>query len=141
MMFLLETVISGALAGIMYSLVALGFVLIFKASGVFNFSQGVMALFAALTLVGLLSGTMPFTHINYPAMALPVWAAIPVTIGVMIGVAVLVEKLILRHLVNQEHIILFMAMVGLVGRMLARRNTNQPVWKRAGAPSGCSVSA
>lgn len=113
MMFFLETVISGALAGIMYSLVALGFVLIFKASGVFNFSQGVMALFAALTLVGLLSGTMPFTHIDNPAMALPVWAAIPLTILVMFIVAVLVEKLILRHLVNQEHIILFMAMVGL----------------------------
>ena len=113
MLFFLETVISGALAGIMYSLVALGFVLIFKASGVFNFSQGVMALFAALTLVGLLSGTIPFTHIDNAALALPVWAAIPLTIVVMIVIAVLVEKLILRHLVNQEHIILFMAMVGL----------------------------
>ena len=113
MLFFLETVISGALAGIMYSLVALGFVLIFKASGVFNFSQGVMALFAALTLVGLMSGTIPFTNSNNPAMALPVWAAIPLTIFVMFIIAVLVEKLILRHLVNQEHIILFMAMVGL----------------------------
>ncbi|MCH8238590.1 MAG: branched-chain amino acid ABC transporter permease [Proteobacteria bacterium] len=113
MLFVLETVISGALAGIMYSLVALGFVLIFKASGVFNFSQGVMALFAALTLVGLLSGTIPFTNTDNPALALPVWAAIPLTIFVMFIVAVLIEKFILRHLVNQEHIILFMAMVGL----------------------------
>ncbi len=113
MLFVLETVISGALAGIMYSLVALGFVLIFKASGAFNFSQGVMALFAALTLVGLLSGTIPFTNTDNPALALPVWAAIPVTIFVMFIVAVLIERLILRHLVNQEHIILFMAMVGL----------------------------
>ncbi|GAB4228378.1 MAG: branched-chain amino acid ABC transporter permease [Methyloligellaceae bacterium] len=113
MLFFIETVISGLLAGVMYSLVALGFVLIFKASGVFNFAQGVMALFAALTLVGLLNGTMPFTHIDYPQFALPVWLAIPITILVMIGVAILVERFILRHLVNQEHIILFMAMVGL----------------------------
>lgn len=113
MLFLVETVISGLLAGVMYSLVALGFVLIFKASGVFNFAQGVLALFAGLTLVGLMSGTMPFTHIDYPWLAMPAWAAIPATILVMIGVAFLVERLILRHLVNQEHIILFMAMVGL----------------------------
>lgn len=113
MLFLVETVISGLLAGVMYSLVALGFVLIFKASGVFNFAQGVLALFAALTLVGLLSGTTPFTHINVEAFALPAWAAIPLTIAVMVLVAILVERLILRHLINQEHIILFMAMVGL----------------------------
>jgi branched-chain amino acid transport system permease protein len=113
MLFFMETVISGLLAGIMYSLVALGFVLIFKASGVFNFSQGVMALFAALTLVGLLSGTVPFTHLDNPSFALPAWAAIPLTIIVMIFVAILIERFILRHLVNQEHIILFMAMVGL----------------------------
>lgn len=113
MLFFIETVISGLLAGIMYSLVALGFVLIFKASGVFNFAQGVMALFAALTLVGMLNGTMPFLHTDNPAMAIPAIAAIPITIVVMIGVAVLVEKFVLRHLVNQEHIILFMAMVGL----------------------------
>lgn len=113
MLFFVETVISGLLAGVMYSLVALGFVLIFKASGVFNFAQGVLALFAALTLVGLLSGTTPFTHIDVPAFALPAWAAIPITILVMVAVAFLVEKFILRHLVNQEHIILFMAMVGL----------------------------
>lgn len=113
MLFFLETVISGLLAGVMYSLVALGFVLIFKASGVFNFSQGVMALFAGLTLVGLMSGTMPFTHIDHPAYGLPVWLAVIVTILVMILIAILVERFILRHLVNQEHIILFMAMVGL----------------------------
>ena len=61
MLFLLETVISGLLTGVMYSLVALGFVLIYKASGIFNFSQGVMALFAGLTVVGFMSGTTPFT--------------------------------------------------------------------------------
>ena len=113
MLFFIETVISGLLAGVMYSLVALGFVLIFKASGVFNFAQGVLALFAALTLVGFLTGTTPFTHIDNPAFAMPAWMAIPLTILVMVMIAVLVEKFILRHLVNQEQIILFMSMVGL----------------------------
>ena len=59
--FFLEVVFGGLMSGVMYSLVALGFVLIFKASGVFNFAQGVFALFAALTLVGLMTGTVPFT--------------------------------------------------------------------------------
>ncbi|GBF26549.1 high-affinity branched-chain amino acid transport system permease protein LivH [bacterium MnTg02] len=113
MMFFLEATIAGLLAGVMYSLVALGFVLIFKASGVFNFAQGVMALFAALTLVGLLQGTVPFVHTNNPDWALPAWLAIIITILVMILLAVLIERLILRHLVNQEHIILFMATLGL----------------------------
>src|SRR5579883_2569553 len=102
MTFFAETVISGLLTGVMYSLVALGFVLIYKASGVFNFAQGVMALFAALTLTGLMD--------DYK---LPVWAAIPLTIAVMIFLAFLVERLILRPLVNQEPIVLFMATLGL----------------------------
>jgi branched-chain amino acid transport system permease protein len=102
MTFFAETVISGLLTGVMYSLVALGFVLIYKASGVFNFAQGVMALFAALTLTGLMN-----------EYHLPVWAAIPLTILVMIALAYLVERAILRHLVNQEPIVLFMATLGL----------------------------
>lgn len=102
MMFFIETVISGLLAGVMYALVALGFVLIFKASGVFNFAQGVMALFAALTLVGLME-----------TFALPAWLAVLLTVAVMVGVAFLIEGLVLRHLVNQEPIILFMATLGL----------------------------
>ncbi|MEO0995749.1 MAG: hypothetical protein AAFX62_18365, partial [Pseudomonadota bacterium] len=61
--FFWEVVISGLLAGVMYALVALGFVLIFKASGIFNFAQGVLALFAALTLVGFQSGQVPFAHL------------------------------------------------------------------------------
>ena len=109
----LETVISGLLTGVMYALVALGFVLIYKASGVFNFAQGVMALFAGLTLVGLMTGTIPFLNRQNPSLALPVWAAIPATIVVMILVAMLIEKFVLRHLVNQDHIILFMATLGL----------------------------
>ncbi|MGE3625817.1 MAG: branched-chain amino acid ABC transporter permease [Hyphomicrobiales bacterium] len=113
MLFFIETVISGLLAGVMYALVALGFVLIFKASGVFNFAQGVMALFAGLTLVGLMTGTIPVTHITNNALAMPVWLAIIATIGIMVLLAMAIEKLILRHLVNQEHIILFMSTLGL----------------------------
>ncbi|MGH1350070.1 MAG: branched-chain amino acid ABC transporter permease [Methyloligellaceae bacterium] len=113
MLFLVETVISGLLVGIMYSLVALGFVLIYKASGVFNFAQGVMALFAALTLVGLMTGTIPFTHAKNPDLAMPAWLAIIVTIAVMVILAWLIERFILRHLINQEPIILFMATLGL----------------------------
>jgi branched-chain amino acid transport system permease protein len=85
----------------MYSLVALGFVLIFKASGVFNFAQGVMVLFAALTLVGLME------------KGLPVPVALVLTMAVMIALAFAIERMVLRPLVNQEHIILFMATIGL----------------------------
>lgn len=99
--FFLEVVISGVLAGVMYSLVALGFVLIFKASGVFNFAQGAMVLFAALTLVGLME------------KGVPIFFAILITMAVMVLLAILIEKMMLRHLVNQEGIILFMATIGL----------------------------
>jgi len=99
--FFAEVVLSGLLVGVMYSLVALGFVLIFKASRVFNYAQGIMVLFAALTLVGLME------H------GVPVWLAIGLTIVVMVALAVAVERLMLRHLVNQPDIILFMATIGL----------------------------
>jgi branched-chain amino acid transport system permease protein len=96
-----EVVIGGILAGMLYSLVALGFVLIFKASGVFNFSQGVMVLFAALTLVGLIE------------RGAPVWLALAATALVMIALAFGIERVVLRPLVNQPQIILFMATIGL----------------------------
>ena len=99
--FFSEVVIAGLLTGVMYSLVALGFVLIFKASGVFNFAQGVMVLFAALTLVGLME------H------GAPVWLALIVTVVVMIALAFAVEWIMLRRLVNQEEIVLFMSTIGL----------------------------
>lgn len=102
MVFFIETVISGLLAGVMYSLVALGFVLIFKASGIFNFAQGVLALFAALTLTGIME-----------KLGFSAWTAIPLTLGVMVILAILIERLVLQHLVNQEPIILFMATIGL----------------------------
>jgi len=99
--FFAEVLIGGIFAGLMYSLVALGFVLIFKASGVFNFAQGVMVLFAALTLVGLMERGMP------------VALALAITAGVMILLALLIERIVLRPLVNQAQIILFMATIGL----------------------------
>ena len=99
--FFAEVVINGVLVGVMYSLVALGFVLIFKASGIFNFAQGVMVLFAALTLVGLME------H------GVPVWLALILTTAVMVALAVVIERVMLRPLVNQEPIILFMATIGL----------------------------
>jgi len=99
--FLAEVLIGGVAAGLMYSLVALGFVLIFKASGVFNFAQGAMVLFAALTLVGLMERGVPMV------------IALMLTIGVMVALAFAIERVVLRPLVNQEHIILFMATIGL----------------------------
>lgn len=99
--FLAEVVIGGLAAGLMYSLVALGFVLIYKASGVFNFAQGVMVLFAALTLVGLME------------RGLPMVLALGLTVAVMVLLAIVVERFMLRPLVNQEPIMLFMATIGL----------------------------
>jgi len=99
--FFVEVVLGGIFAGLMYSLVALGFVLIYKASGVFNFAQGVMVLFAALTLVGLLERKVP----------VPV--ALLLTTAVMIALAFAIERVVLRPLVNQPYIILFMATIGL----------------------------
>ncbi len=111
MLFFLETVISGLMAGVMYSLVALGFVLIFKASGIFNFAQGVFALFAGLALYDFIAEDGWFYELF--GFVLPVWLGIIATMGVMVIVAWLVERLVLRHLVNQEPIILFMSTIGL----------------------------
>src|SRR5881227_3706593 len=102
MQFFLEVLIGGLLSGIMYSLVAIGFVLIYKASGVFNFAQGAMVFFAALTCVSIIS-----------KFELPLWLAIPLTIGVMVLLGLAIEKLVLRPLVNQPEITLFMATIGL----------------------------
>jgi branched-chain amino acid transport system permease protein len=99
--FFFEVLIGGLMAGVMYSLVALGFVLIFKASGVFNFAQGAMVLFAGLFFVG------------FNEMGVPIWLALLLTIAVMVVLAGVIERLVLRHLVNQEGIILFMATIGV----------------------------
>src|SRR5262249_4696404 len=100
-LFLVEVLIGGVAAGLLYSLVALGFVLIFKASGVFNFAQGVIVLFPALTLVGLMD------------RGAPALVALVLTIAVMILLAFAIERAMLRPLVNQAPIILFMATIGL----------------------------
>jgi branched-chain amino acid transport system permease protein len=110
------------MAGVLYALVALGFVLIYKASGIFNYAQGVMALFSAMTLVGIMEGQVPFshlinamlgTHVHHFGWHLPAVLGILLTMAVMVGLAWLVQVVIFRHLVNQEPIILFMATIGL----------------------------
>jgi branched-chain amino acid transport system permease protein len=103
--FFIEVVLGGLMAGVLYSLVALGFVLIFKASGVFNFAQGAMVLFAALTLVRL----MELLKSTFS----PFLIALVLTIGVMIALAWIIERLVLRPLVNQPGISLFMATLGI----------------------------
>jgi branched-chain amino acid transport system permease protein len=99
--FFFEVLIGGLLAGVMYSLVALGFVLIYKASGVFNFAQGAMVFFAALTFVSLLEKGVNF------------WIALAITLAVMVVLGVAIERIVLRPLVNQPPITLFMATIGL----------------------------
>src|SRR5436190_9543972 len=96
----LETLIGGLMTGVLYSLVALGFVLIFKASGVFNFAQGAMVLFAALSFARL-------------SEFMPLVLAFALSVLIMIALAYAIEFLVLRRLVNQEGIILFMATLGV----------------------------
>jgi branched-chain amino acid transport system permease protein len=99
--FVFEVAIGGLLSGVMYSLGALGFVLIYKASGVFNFAQGSLVFFAALTFVGLTEHGLSFG------------VALVVTLAVMVVAGLLIERLVLRPLVNQPQISLFMATIGL----------------------------
>jgi len=122
LLYAMEAGLNGLMAGVMYALVALGFVLIFKASGIFNYAQGVLALFAALTLVGLQDGQVPFAHLINAVFGtdlhsfgwtLPAVVAIALAAGVMVLLAVVIEKLVLQHLVNQAPIILFMATIGM----------------------------
>ncbi|MBL8834862.1 MAG: branched-chain amino acid ABC transporter permease [Alphaproteobacteria bacterium] len=100
-LFFAEVVVGGLLTGVLYSLIALGFVLIFKASGVFNFAQGAMVLFAALCFIAFLD------------RGLPAWAAFVGATLVMVVMAFAIERTVLRPLVNQAPIILFMATIGL----------------------------
>jgi branched-chain amino acid transport system permease protein len=127
---LVQTLWEGLVSGVLYSLIALGFVLIFKASGVFNFAQGIMVVFAALTLVGL-------NEIGVPA-----FVALGLTIVVMFGLAYLVERLMLRPLVNQPDIILFMATFGLTyfligfGELVFGGNPKKMITSQLYLPSG-----
>ncbi|OGA55472.1 MAG: ABC transporter permease [Betaproteobacteria bacterium RIFCSPLOWO2_12_FULL_65_14] len=101
LIFFIEVLAGGLLAGVMYALVALGFVLIYKASGVFNFAQGAMVFFAALTFVSLVERGWNF------------WLALLVTLVVMVALGIATERVVLRPMVNQPQITLFMATIGL----------------------------
>ena len=122
LVYAMEVFLNGLMAGVLYALVALGFVLIYKASGIFNYAQGVMALFAAMTLVGIMDGQIPFSHLinailgtdlHHFGWHLPAFIGILLTMAVMVLLAWLVQRIIFKHLVGQEPIILFMATIGL----------------------------
>lgn len=122
LLFGMEVALNGLMTGVLYALVALGFVLIFKASGVFNYAQGVMALFAALTLVGFQNGQIPFAHlinavfgtnVHHFGWHLPALLSVVMALAFMVLLAIVVERLVLKHLINQEPVILFMATIGL----------------------------
>jgi branched-chain amino acid transport system permease protein len=98
--FWVEVLLGGLMAGVLYSLVALGFVLIFKASGVFNFAQGAMVLFAALSVARM-------------AEKMPLWAAMLLAVAIMVVLAFVIERLVLRPLVNQDPVVLLMATLGV----------------------------
>jgi branched-chain amino acid transport system permease protein len=128
--FLIKVIWEGLVAGMLYALIALGFVLIYKASGVFNFAQGIMVVFAALTLVGL--------H----ELGLPAYAALAATLMVMLSLAVVVERVVLRPLVNQPDIILLMATIGLTsllvgfGELVFGGEPKTMITRELGLPSG-----
>jgi branched-chain amino acid transport system permease protein len=113
LIFFIEVLAGGLLAGVMYALVALGFVLIYKASGVFNFAQGAMVFFAALTFVSLLESGWNF------------WLALLVTLAVMVVLGLATERVVLRPLINQPQITLFMATIGLT---FVLEGLSQLVW-------------
>jgi branched-chain amino acid transport system permease protein len=125
-----QTIWEGLVAGVLYALIALGFVLIFKASGVFNFAQGIMVVFAALTLVGLAEKGVPAV------------LALAATIAVMLLLAVTVERVVLRPLVNQPDIILFMATFGITffligfGETIFGGNPKVMITRELGLPTG-----
>lgn len=127
---LAQTVWEGLVSGVLYALIALGFVLIFKASGVFNFAQGIMVVFAALTLVG------------FAEMGVPAWLALLLAVGVMFVLAVVVERVVLRPLVNQPDIILFMATFGItsvligLGELIFGGNPKQMITEELYLPTG-----
>ena len=131
--FLLQVLWEGFVTGTLYALIALGYVLIFKASGVFNFAQGIMVVFAALSLVG------------FHEAGVPAWLALLLALGVMGLLAVGTERLVLRHMVNQAEIILFMATIGLsyfligAGELIFGGETKSMITSELGLPTGSSV--
>ena len=129
---LLQTLWEGFVSGTLYSLIALGFVLIFKASGVFNFAQGIMVVFAALVLVGV--------H----ALGVNAYLAVIITLGVMALLAMTVVRVVLKPLVNQPDIILFMATIGLTyiliagGQLIFGGEPKAMITEELGLPTGSS---
>jgi branched-chain amino acid transport system permease protein len=127
---LIQVLWEGLVGGVLYALIALGFVLIFKASGVFNFAQGIMVVFAALTLVGLYE------------KGVPAFLALAMTVGVMLLLAYGVERIVLKPLVNQPDIILFMATFGLTylligfGELVFGGSPKQMIAKELYLPTG-----
>jgi branched-chain amino acid transport system permease protein len=136
---LVQTLWEGIVSGVLYALIALGFVLIFKASGVFNFAQGIMVVFAALTLVGVYEQLMRW---GVSSGVLAAYLALGVALAVMLGLAVTVERAMLRPLVNQPDIILFMATFGLTyfligfGELVFGGNPKRMIAGDLGLPSG-----
>jgi len=128
--FLMQVLWEGVVSGVLYSLIALGFVLIYKSSRIFNFAQGIMVVFAALTLVGL--------H----QRGVPAWLALPLTLGVMFMLAVAIERVVLRPLVNQPDIILFMATIGItmfligLGETIFGGENKRMITEELGIPTG-----
>ncbi|ASJ74958.1 branched-chain amino acid ABC transporter permease [Granulosicoccus antarcticus] len=128
--FFLQVVWEGFVAGVLYSLIALGFVLIYKASGVFNFAQGIMVVFAALALVSL--------H----EMGVPAWLSVILALGIMGVLAIGVERLMLRKLVNQHDAILLMATIGLTlilkgtGQLIFGGEPKPMITEQLGLPTG-----
>ena len=128
--FLLQVLWEGTVSGVLYALIALGFVLIFKSSRIFNFAQGIMVVFAALTLVGL--------HQN----GVPAWLAVPMTLVVMYVLAMGIERIVLRPLVNQPDIILFMATIGITlfligfGEIIFGGENKRMITEELGIPTG-----
>ena len=131
--FLMQVLWEGLVSGILYALIALGFVLIFRSSRIFNFAQGIMVVFAALTLVGL--------H----AYGIPAWIAVALTLGVMFVLAVTIERVVLRPLVGQPDIILFMATIGITlfligfGETIFGGENKQMITAELGIPTGDTV--
>ena len=131
--FFIQVIWEGFVSGILYALIALGFVLIFKASGIFNFAQGIMVVFSGLTLVGL--------H----ALGVPAFIALILTLVVMYALAFAVERFMLRNLVNQPDIILFMATIGLTniliggGQWIFGGETKAMITSELLIPTGSSV--
>lgn len=130
--FLLQVLWEGFVAGTLYALLALGFVLIFKASGVFNFAQGIMVVFAALSLVGL--------H----ALGVPAYLALILALAIMGALAISVERVVLRHLVNQPDIILFMSTIGItyfligLGELVFGGDPKTMITEELGLPTGAT---